>query len=211
MKRIGPLAIVVLAMLTASVFAEETKSAAPTGDSWIRNLKDRAERGKLQDHLQTVRGDSGKWNDEAKLQVAPAMQGKPAGLSFDDWADLLAKKKIKLTGGEDTLLIFRTRQLDDNDRVWVEKIERKGNQFIVELNQATWQGNYWKNFTYYNAYGVNLGKLPPGEYEAKWIVRPLVFRQFDEAPDLKDRWPKDERPATAKPAEFLAKFTVVAP
>lgn len=214
MKRIGPIALLVSVMLAASIFSEETKpanAAAPAGDSWTRKLKDRAERGKLHDQLQIVRGDSGKWNDEARLQLAPSMQRKPASLSFDNWADLLAKEKIKLTAAEDAWLIFRTRQLDDSDRVWVEKIERRGNQFLIEMNQATWQGNYVKNFTYYTAFGVNLGKLPPGEYEAKWIVQPLVFRQFDDAPDPKDKWPKDERPGAAKPAEFLEKFTVVAP
>lgn len=216
MKRFVPSVLAVSAMLAASVLAEDAKPAkaadasAPAGDSWTRKLKDRAERGKLQDHLQIVRGDSGKWNAESKLQFAPAIQRKPAALSLDDWADVLAKEKIKLSGAEETWLIFRTRQLDDSDRVWVEKIERRGNQFMVELNQAIWQGNYVKNFTYYTAFGVNLGKLPPGEYEAKWVVQPLVFRQAEAAADPKDRWPKDERPAQAKPTEFLTKFTVVA-
>lgn len=218
MKTFGRTALVCAVMLAASILAQDTKPADAPGlmpESWTRMLKDAAERGKLQAQLQTVRGDSGKWNDKATLQIAPSWERKPAGLSLDNWAELLAKEKPKLTAGEETWLIFRTRQLDNNDRPWVEKIGRRGNRFIVEMSQATWQGYYGKNFTYYNAYGLNLGKLRPGEYEAKWIVRPLVFRQFGEAPDpktdLKDRWPKDARPAAAKPAEFIAKFTVAAP
>jgi hypothetical protein len=80
---------------------------------------------------------------------------------------------------DDNWLLFKTRQLDDNDRAWIDRVERKGNQFTVVLNQAIWQGRYLKTFTYYNVYGVNLGRLPPGRYEAKWIVKPLTFREFE--------------------------------
>jgi hypothetical protein len=147
--------------------------------------------------------------------IQPCWSGEPSGRYVEPGVPRQVACISPLAAGEETWLIFRTRQLDDNDRLWVAKTERRGNRFIVEMSQATWQGPYWKNFTYYNACGVNLGKRPPGEYEAKWIVRPLLFRQFADAPDLKpdltNRWPKDERPAEAKPVEFLVKFKVVSP
>jgi hypothetical protein len=48
-------------------------------------------------------------------------------------------------------------------------------QVTVVANLAKWQGKYFRNFTYYQVIGVNLGKLEPGKYEVKWIVQRLVF------------------------------------
>jgi hypothetical protein len=60
---------------------------------------------------------------------------------------------------------------------------------------------------------VNLGKLPPGKYKAKWIVQPLEFRTFegngrpiDE--NRTENWPKDEQPAGKKTAELSVEFVV---
>jgi hypothetical protein len=207
------LSIVLMAAgLAAPLLAEE-----PAGDSWTRSLKDRTERGTLQDAFQNVRGDSGKWRDEPILQHAPPLAQKPPKLPLDDWADqLLEKADFATTANDDNWLFFRTRQLDDNDRLWIERIERKGNQFTVVLSEAIWQGRYFKTFTYYGVFGVNLGKLPPGKYEAKWVVQPLSFKQFegDGRPSRQvdgrpvDNWPKDERPAEKKPVELKTTFTV---
>jgi hypothetical protein len=174
----------------------------------VRTLKDRAARGSLSDRREIVRGDTGKWNDKAALLHAPPVQRKPQGLSLDDWADQLADRKLPATADDDNWLIFRTRQLDDNDRVWVEKIERRGNEFIVILNEAIWQGRYNKTFTYYEVVAVNLGKLAPGAYSAKWLVKPLVFDRFEEPGQPKDNWPKNERPGSAKPITLSVAFSV---
>ena len=155
-----------------------------------------------------VRGDTGKWNDKATLQHAPPIQQKPQGMSLDDWADQLAEKKAATTATDDNWLIFRTRQLDDNDRVWIEKIERRGNEFTVVLNEAIWQGRYFKSFTYYEVIAVNLGKLPPGDYSVKWMVNPLVFERFEDPGRPQDNWPKDERPGKTKPVELTVAFSV---
>jgi hypothetical protein len=176
---------------------------------WTKEVKDRGKRAALLDSVQLVRGDSGKWNDDARLQHAPPIAQKPAKVSLDAWSDQLLKMKFDTTPKDDNWLIFRTEQLDDNDRVWVERIERRGQQIAVVANLAKWQGKYFKNFTYYPVIGLNLGKLEPGKYEVKWIMQPLVFTKFDgDGKALETNWPKDERPADKKPAELHLTFSV---
>lgn len=178
----------------------------------IKALKDRSERGTLSDKREIVRGDTGKWNDKATLRHAPPIQQKPQGVSLDDWADALADKQAATTAADDNWLIFRTRQLDDNDRVWIEKIERRGHEFIVVLNEAIWQGNYFKTFTYYEVTAVNLGPLPPGNYSVKWIVKPLTFKQLEKPREAQQNyqtnWPTDDQPSAGKPVELQAAFSV---
>lgn len=199
MRRIHGLTVVVLVLLGLPLRAED----------WTRELKDRAKRAELHAGTQLVRGDSGKWNDDAQLQHAPPIARKPAQLSLDSWADQLLKKKVELTDNDDNWLIFRTAQLDDNDRVWVGRIERRGQQINVVANQAKWLGKYFRNFTGYHVIGVNLGKLEPGKYTVTWTVQPLVFTMFDgDGKPLDSNWPKDERPADRKPAELRLAFTV---
>jgi hypothetical protein len=178
----------------------------------VKVLKDRSERGTLSDQRQMIRGDTGKWNDAAKLQHAPPIQQKPQGLSLDDWADQLAEKKVVTTAADDNWLLFRTRQLDDSDRVWIERIERRGDEFTVTLNEAIWQGRYQKTFTYYEVTAVNLGPLPPGNYSVKWLVKPLAFKQLEKPREAQQNyqtnWPTDEQPAAGKPVELQAAFSV---
>jgi hypothetical protein len=93
--------------------------------------------------------------------------------------------------------------------VWVERIERRGQQITVVANLAKWQGKYFRNFTGYEVIGLNLGKLEPGKYDVKWIIQPLVFAKFDgDGKALDNNWPKDERPADKKPAELHLTVTV---
>lgn len=170
---------------------------------WTKESKDRGKRAALHDSAQLVRGDSGKWNEEAHLLLAPPITQKPAKMSLDAWADLLSKKKVAPTDQDDNWLIFRSEQLDDNDRVWVERIERRGNVINAVANQAKWQGRYFRNFTYYQVIGLNLGKLAAGKYEVKWTTQPLTFAKFDgDGKALDKNWPADERPAAKKPTEL---------
>jgi hypothetical protein len=214
MKTISTLAVALLVTgvpLLAQEAQPRDRDDAQQGDSWTRAIKDRSERGKLQDAIQNVRGDSGKWRDEPALQHAPPIGQKPPKMSLDDWADqALEKKDFHATARDDNWLLFRTRQLDDNDRLWVESIQRRGNQFTIVLSEAIWQGRYSKTFTYYGVFGVNLGKLEPGKYEAKWIVQPLTFKQFEGDGRPMDNWPKDERPAEKQPVELRVTFSVAA-
>jgi len=178
----------------------------------IKMVKERAQRGTLSDQRQMVRGDTGKWSDKATLQHAPPIQQKSPGLSLDDWAEELAEEKIAITPAGDNWLIFRTRQLDDNDRVWIEKITRHGNEFTVVLHEAIWQGKYFKTFTYYEVTAVNLGPLPPGNYSVRWLVQPLTFKQLEKPREAQNNyqtnWPIDEQPEERAPVELRAAFSV---
>ena len=199
MKTTSGLIVVALALTSLELRA---------GD-WTKESKDRAKRASLHDSAQLVRGDAGKWRDDAHLQHAPPIEQKSAKMSLDAWADQLLKTKVKLTDKDDNWLLLRTAQLDDNDRVWVERIERRGQQLTVVANLAKWQGKYFRNFTYYPVLGLNLGKLEPGKYEVKWIMQPLVFTKFDgDGKALDSNWPTDERPADKKPVELHFSFTV---
>jgi hypothetical protein len=198
MERISGLIIVSLA-ISLPICAED----------WTKESKDRAKRAALHDAAQLVRGDSGKWNDDARLQHAPPIGQKPAKTSLDAWADLLVKKKVESTDKDDQWLIFLSEQLDDNDRVWVERIERRGEKIAIIANNAKWQGKYFRNFTYYQVIALNLGKLGPGKYEVTWTTRPLVFAKFDgDGKPLDRNWPTDERRTDKKPAELRVTFTV---
>lgn len=186
-----------------------TVSLPLCGEDWTKESKDRNKRAALHDSAQLVRGDSGKWNDNARLQLAPPIARKPAKMTLDAWADQLLKTKVEPTDKDDNWLIFRIEQLDDNDRVWIERIERRGQQLTVIANQAKWKGKYFRNFTYYQAIGVNVGKLEPGKYEVKWIIQPHEFTKFDgDGKPIDSNWPKDERPVEKKPAELRLTFDV---
>lgn len=180
----------------------------------IKAVGNRAQRGTLSDQRQFVRGDTGKWSDAPTLQHAPPLEQKPQGLPLDEWSEQLAEKKTTTatTVSDDNWLVFRSRQLDDNDRMWIEKIERRGNEFTVTMHEAIWQGNYFKTFTYYEVTAVNFGRLPPGDYSVKWLVKPLTFKQLEKPAqpnrDGKDNWPMDEQPSGGKPVELHAVFTV---
>lgn len=174
----------------------------------IKAVKDRAGRGTLSDQRQLVRGDTGKWNDAALLLHTK----KPTGMSLDDWADELSEKMTTVTAADDNWLLFRTRQFDDNDRVWIEKIERSGNEFTITMHEAIWQGNYFKTFTYYEVDAVNLGKLPAGDYSVKWVEKPLTFKQLEKPREAQNNyqtnWPTDDQPGSGKPVELKAAFSV---
>jgi hypothetical protein len=162
-----------------------------------------------------VRGDSGKWNDAPILQVIPPLSKMPPGMNLDTWGDHLLETAATAPAAEgESWLLFRTRQLDDNDRVWVEKVERKGSEITVAMREAVWQGNYFKTFTYYGVLAVNLGKLPAGDYTVNWVVEPLVFTKFDGdgRPFAKNgrpqNWPADPKPGKEEPVVVPVKLTV---
>jgi hypothetical protein len=193
-------------------FALALQAQEPSSGATLKALKERTKRGSMSDQREFVRGDTGKWNDTPTLQHAPPLSRKPASLSLDDWAEQLAKTKTATAATDENWLIFRTRQLDDNDRVWIEKIERHGNEFRVAMNEAIWKGRYFKSFTYYEVTAVNFGLLPPGEYTVKWVVQPLTFKQLEKPAarnrDKKDNWPIDEQLVAAKPVELTTSFSV---
>lgn len=195
----------VTALLCHAIVA--TALIADESDAWSKALKSPAERGSLEVRAENVRGDTGKWRDDALIQVVPALAEMPAKFSLDDWADQLLDAKATLAPSGETWLVFRTRQFDDNDRAWVEKIQRQGNRFNVVMHQAIWKGRYGKSFTYYRVIVVNLGKLPAGDYEATWTVQPLSFTTFEDPKNFQTSTSKGEQPATEKKGEKL-KFDI---
>lgn len=174
----------------------------------LKAVKDRTQRGTLSDQRQLVRGDTGKWNDAAMLLHTT----KPQGMPLDDWFDESSEKKPVVTAADENWLLFRTRQLDDNDRVWIEKIERSGNAFTITMHEAIWQGNYFKTFTWYEVTAANLGKLPAGDYTVTWLVKPLVFKQLEKPREAQNNyqtnWPVDDKPGEKKPVELKTTFFV---
>ncbi|MCO6455217.1 MAG: hypothetical protein J5I93_07945 [Pirellulaceae bacterium] len=219
MRTIGTMIVCALLLGGASLPAQPRQGgrvAAAPGESWSQTLPDRSARGTLHASFQKVRGDSGKWNDDPVLLHAPPIQRKPANVSLDDWADQVQLgRHLPPTSQDDNWLLFKSRQLDDNDRLWIERIERSGNEFTVVLSEAIWQGRYQKTFTWYGVFGVNLGKLPPGDYRATWVVKPLAFRQFEGSgrpmeDQRSENWPKDEQPVDRGPNRLSATFTVAA-
>ena len=205
-----------LMVLAAPLAAQENKPAGKLansqvrrGDKWAQVIEDRAQRGTLHDAFQLVRGDTGRWSDEPQLLHAPATAAKPLPLKLDDWADRRLDAEATSTAADDNWLLVRTRQLDDNDRLWIERVERQGNEFTVVLSEAIWQGRYQKTFTYYGVFGVNLGQLKAGEYQARCTIQPLSFKQFDgDGRPLPENRPKDDRPAEKKPVELRTTFRV---
>lgn len=178
----------------------------------IRQLKERPQRGSLSDQRQIVRGDTGRWSDTATLLPGLSPAGRPQGMQLDDWMDAMSESRPVLTARDEAWLLFRTRQLDDNDRVWIEKIERHGNAFTITMHEAVWQGSYFKTFTYHEVEAVNLGRLPPGDYTVTWVMKPFTFRQLEKPREAQNNhqsnWPTDEKQAEKPPVELTSAFTI---
>lgn len=199
--------MVALLSLPATGLAQQNGNDR-VGSNWSRVLKPAAERDSLSDRTLHIRGDSGKWTEKPRLQHAPPIARKPAVLALDDWADQLPDQKVTTDSNDDNWLLFRTKQLDDNDRVWIDRIERKGNRFTVVTKQAIWQGRYRKNFTYHKLLAVNLGRLEPGRYQVRWTLVPMEFRQFERPGSPRNQWPKEVQPAEGEPEVLKLAFTV---
>lgn len=127
MQTINRLIVVIVLLAQPAIAAEDQKppeKRIPAGDSWKLELKDTSERGSLRDALQKVRGDSGKWNDDPRLQHVPPISRKPPKMSLDDWADLLQRtRRRKTTVNEDNWLLFKTRQLVERRTACRDKAE----------------------------------------------------------------------------------------
>ena len=180
--------------------------------SWKKTLKDRTKRGTLRDVQQFVRGDTGKWNDRAGWNASRRFNVNQARYAARRLGrSALRKRSVQFKPQDDNWLLFHSRQLNDNDRIWIESIERKGNRFTIVAAEAVWQGRYRKNFTFHTLLGVNLGKLGPGKYAATWIVKSLAFDKFERPStprNARNNWPKDDRAADRKPTELTVTFRI---
>lgn len=176
--------------------------------AWTKALKKGDQRDALHGSSHQVRGDSGKWSDAPRLVCDLSLQKVPNPRELDAWVESLSKKSEPSSTTGNTWLIFRSDQLDDNDRLWVERIERKGNQIRVVASLAKWRGKYFRNFTYYQLVAVNLGKLEAGKYQATWVLQPRTFTRFDGDGKTQGNWPKDDQPAEKKTTELKTSFEV---
>jgi beta-lactamase regulating signal transducer with metallopeptidase domain/Leucine-rich repeat (LRR) protein len=167
----------------------------------LKQVKSPKDRGTLHDAYQ--HNAAGKPTKRDELQVAPPIDKLSIDVDLETLFEVLKQKRIRFSSSGNTWLLFRSKQLDDNDVEWIERVERSGNEFTVTLRRAIWDGPYKKNITFHDLFGINLGKLPAGKYTVKWIIRRSRFLEFD-----KHRWPKGEKPA--KPVELNTSFRVVA-
>ena len=108
------------------------------------------------------------------------------------WFDSRLKADNVLTADQETWVLFRSKQLKPT-RMWIERIERDENTFTVTMNgpEATAGDDH------YEVHGVNLGKLPTGTYEVKWII----------GSGQGGRLPKDSKPA--EPVELKSSFKIL--
>jgi hypothetical protein len=149
---------------------------------------------------ESVRPSGGATSEKDQLIVVPGP--KPKEQAPSQWFGSGLKAGNDPTADQDTWLLFRSKQLNDNDRMWIERVERADDTFTVTMSRAIWLGRYAANETFHEVHGVNLGKLPAGKYTVKWIVRESGFEEFG-----KDGWPpKDRKPAQS--AELKTNFPV---
>jgi hypothetical protein len=145
-----------------------------------------------------VRPSSGVTSKEDQLIVVPGP--KPKERTPSQWFNSGLKADNDLAADQEAWLLFRSKQLSDFDRMWVERVERADDTFTVTMSRAIWLGPYAANATFHEVHGVNLGKLPAGKYTVKWIVRESGYEEFG-----KDGWPpKDRKPAQS--AELKTSF-----
>eukprot|EP00913_Durusdinium_trenchii_P013392 g12573.t1 len=147
----------------------------------IKTLKANDDRGALHDLSRRVR--TGKPTKVDELVHASALNAEHQK-DLDKTFEKLKSTGVQLTSNDNSWVLFRSKQVDDNDRMFVTRVERKGNTFVIHMLRCTWKGDYSKNVTYHEVLGINLGKLGSGKYTAKWRVGRTQFEKFD-----KQGWP----------------------
>jgi RNA polymerase sigma factor (sigma-70 family) len=143
---------------------------------------------------------SGPKSEGDQMIVVPGP--KPKEQTPSRWFGSGPKAGNDPTADQETWLLFRSKQLNDFDRMWVERVERADDTFTVTMSRAIWLGPYSANATFHEVHGVNLGKLPAGKYTVKWVVRESGYEKFG-----KDGWPPEDR-KPAGSAELKASFPV---
>lgn len=109
-----------------------------------------------------------------------------------EWFKTQLKRPNVLKADQETWVLCRSKQLNEN-HLWIERVERDENTFTVTMNgSAATAGDH-----HYEVHGVNLGKLPNGTYEVKWIIRS----------GQGGRPAKDGKPA--EPVELKSSFKVL--
>ncbi|MHC4984469.1 MAG: HEAT repeat domain-containing protein, partial [Planctomycetota bacterium] len=130
----------------ASPASARVGAAAPSDTRWARVITNPKDRGTLQDAYEAVYG---KRSVKDQLQHAPPLERKGQDRGFGEWFDVVMKTNFRLTPDEDNWLLFRSRQLDMYDQMWIDRIERNGDRITVAARRAIWLGKYTKNVTFH--------------------------------------------------------------
>jgi hypothetical protein len=154
--------------------------------------------------------ERGKFGSTAdQLLVVPGP--RPAKQTLSQWFQGRLKADNALTVHQETWLLYRSRQSSMYDRMSIERIEQQGNTFTVTMHRALYLGDLWRNVTYHEVHGINLGKLPAGEYTVEWIIRQSTFTH-DKAPTPEGVWGELKENFTVRATQGPAtKKTVLGP
>lgn len=143
------------------------------------------------------------FSKQDELIVVPGP--RPKTHTPSQWFTNALKAENKLTAEEETWLLFRSMQVNDKDSMHIERVDKKGDAFVVTMSRYTWLGPYYRNVTFHEVHGVTLGKLPAGKYSVTWIIRDAAFTELAEG-----GLPKTLEKA-ATPVELKMSFSVGAP
>lgn len=147
----------------------------------IKQVKSPEDRGKLSDAVMKINGER---NKADAVVVAAGPKPKPGVKSLSAWY-YQTRKGNELADDRETWVLFRSKQMNDNDRMWVHSIKREDNTFTITMQRKIWSGEYFENLTFHKVHGINLGKLAVGKYAVNWVIGNTGFKEFD-----KQGWPK---------------------
>ncbi len=176
-------------------------NTAPGDTTWVNAVSEPSDRGTQHFAYQKVRDRRTRNEDQFRHW---RMWHRDDIRELDEQFDAAGKVRVSYSPRDENLLMFRSRQLNDLDRIWIERVERDGKQFTITAHRAIWGGVYTRNISYFDVFAVRIGKLPAGDYRAKLIIKPLTFMKYDE-----NRWPIGERPSRAeRPTELNVDFRI---
>jgi hypothetical protein len=142
-----------------------------------------------------VAGKVGSTGDQLLVVAGP----RPAVQKPSQWFQDKLKADNTLTADQETWLLYCSRQFSDYDRMSIERIEQQSNTFTVITNRALYLGPLYRNATYHEVHGINLGKLPAGGYTVEWIIRQSMFTH-NKAPTPDGVWGKLKETFTVRAA-----------
>jgi hypothetical protein len=179
------------------------------GTDWVKTAKTPTDRADMYEAMETGYPcvDPG----ENTLQCVGPLSWVNKGETLYAYGVRLAHKDFAIGEGDDNILLFtmaRSTMREVDDQMWVDKVERKGNNFVVHMQFAEWMGGCGSSAICQAVFAVNIGKLSRGDYTAQWVIDPLQFEHQDQ-----DGWPKDAQPAEItewnKQVTLQVKFSVV--
>lgn len=143
----------------------------------------------------------------AEMLVVPGPRPQKQALS--QWIQSRLKADNVLTADQETWVLFRSQAMSDHDRMSIERIEQQGNLFIVTMNYTPYLGPLWRNAMYHEVHGINLGKLPAGDYTVKWMIG--SFSRDGRTEELKspDGWQEMNRSFNVLALKVREKYTLV--